>query len=58
MATNEEKKFDAVRLMRELRDKISRDLEGMSYEEELAYLRQGRERYLAKKESKRRGEAA
>ena len=32
--------FDAVQHMRELRDRISRDIEGMSFEEEKAYYRE------------------
>lgn len=33
-----EKKFDAVKVMREIRDKISLEIMDMSYEEERAYL--------------------
>ena len=31
-------KFDAVKMMREIRDKISKDIKGMTFEEEQAYL--------------------
>jgi hypothetical protein len=34
-----EKQFDAVQLMRNLREKLSREVEGMSYEEEKEYIR-------------------
>lgn len=34
-----EKQFDAVQLMRDLREKLSREVEGMSYEEEKEYIR-------------------
>ena len=34
-----EKPFDAVQLMRHLREKLSREVEGMSYEEEKEYIR-------------------
>ena len=33
-------KIEAVRLMREIRDEISREIEGMSYEEEKRYIRE------------------
>jgi hypothetical protein len=37
--THERKTFDAVRLMRDLRETIRRETEEMSYEEEKAYIR-------------------
>ena len=33
------KEFDAVKMMREARDRISRETRGMSYEEQTAYFR-------------------
>lgn len=33
-----EKSFDAVAMMRDARDRISREIEGMSFDEELAWL--------------------
>ena len=33
------KRLDAVQLMRNLREKLSREVEGMSYEEEKEYIR-------------------
>lgn len=33
-----EKKFDAIKVMREIRDKISLEIMNMNYEEERAYL--------------------
>jgi hypothetical protein len=39
-----EKEFDAVRLMRELRDEINREVEPMTPEERLAYIRQRADR--------------
>jgi hypothetical protein len=33
-----EKKFDAVEMMRSIRDKISAEIEGLTLEEELAWL--------------------
>jgi hypothetical protein len=33
-----EKKFDAVAMMRSIRDKLSAEIEGMTLEEELAWL--------------------
>jgi hypothetical protein len=38
METNE-KQFDAVKIMREIRDKLSHDFEGMSFKEEKAYIK-------------------
>jgi hypothetical protein len=35
----EKKKFDAVQLMRDLRERLSQETEGMSYEEEKEYIR-------------------
>src|SRR5215207_3859898 len=40
MTTEREKDFDSVQHMRELRDRISRDIEGMTFEEEKAYIRE------------------
>jgi len=34
------KDFDAVKMMREARDRISRDIEGMSFEEQKAYFKE------------------
>ena len=33
-----EKKFDAIKVMREIRDKISSEIMNMTYEQERAYL--------------------
>ncbi len=33
-----DKKFDSVKMMRDIRDKISRDIQGMTLEEEKDYL--------------------
>jgi type II secretory pathway predicted ATPase ExeA len=38
--TKPEKNFDSVQLMREQRDRISRDIEGMTFEQEKAYIRE------------------
>ena len=38
METRAEKKFDAVAMMRSIRDEISAQIEGMTLEEELAWL--------------------
>ena len=34
----EEKKFDAIKVMREIRDKLSLEIMNMTYDEERAYL--------------------
>lgn len=39
-----EKTFDSVRLMRELRDEINRDVESMTSEQRVAYIRQRADR--------------
>lgn len=42
-----EKKFDAIKVMREIRDKFSLEIMNMTYEEERAYL----DKLIAKGES-------
>lgn len=46
--TRKEKTFDAVEMMREIRDKISSETEDMSFEELKAYIKM----QLSKKETK------
>ena len=41
-----EKEFDAVRTMREIREAISREIQGMSFEEEREYI----EKHLNRRE--------
>ena len=38
-ANKHEKSFDAVRMMREIRDKITTETQGMSFEELKAYIK-------------------
>lgn len=40
-STKREKSFDAVRMMREIRERMSREMEGMSPDEQLAYIGEG-----------------
>jgi hypothetical protein len=40
MSAAGKREFDSVEHMRELRDRISRDIEGMTFEEEKAYIRE------------------
>jgi hypothetical protein len=42
---NKNKKFDAVKLMRELRDKINQEIVNMTPEQIIEYFRKGREQY-------------
>lgn len=35
-----EKKFDAVKMMREIRDKLSKEFRNMSYEEQKRYIKE------------------
>lgn len=44
------KDFDAVMMMREARDRISREIRGMSFEEQAAYFRKHAERTRRKLE--------
>lgn len=37
---NVKKEFDAVKMMREIRDRLSKEMAGMSYEEEKRYIRE------------------
>jgi hypothetical protein len=39
------KKFDSVRLMRNLRDKINKEIAGMNPEQIIEYFRKAREQY-------------
>ncbi len=39
------KKFDSVKMMREIRNKIDKDIEGMTFEEEKEYFRKASEKY-------------
>ena len=36
-----EKQFDAVQMMRSIRDRISEEIKGMTFEQEQAYIREG-----------------
>jgi hypothetical protein len=40
MKKGEKKKFDTVRTMREIRDKLSEQFKGMSFEEQKRYIRE------------------
>ena len=42
------KKFDAVKMMRAARDRISRDIQGMSHEEQEAYFKEHAEQVRSK----------
>lgn len=41
--TTTEKKFDAVKMMRDIRDKIDKETEGMSFEQLKEYYRESKE---------------
>ncbi|MEQ8553636.1 MAG: hypothetical protein RIC06_20820 [Cyclobacteriaceae bacterium] len=45
--------FDAVKMMRDIRDKIDKDIEGMTFEEEKEYFRKGAEKYKKEEKSNR-----
>jgi type II secretory pathway predicted ATPase ExeA len=51
MPKKTEKKFDSVQMMREARDRISRDIAGMTFEQEKAYIRERLQRASEGKES-------
>ena len=44
-----EKDFDAVKMMREIRDQVSREIMNMTYEEEKAYLKKHLEKKPVRK---------
>ena len=44
---NREKKFDAVQMMREIRDKLSEEFMNMSFEEQKKYLTEALEKQAA-----------
>lgn len=48
------KKFDAVKMMREIRDKIDKGIEGMTFEQEKEYFRKGSRKYEQEVKSGRR----
>ncbi len=39
------KKFDAVKMMRDIRNKIDKDIAGMTFEQEKEYFKQGAKKY-------------
>jgi hypothetical protein len=47
------KKFDAVQLMRQIRDKMGADMRGMSFEEQKAYIEQHASRVRHEIEARR-----
>lgn len=53
-----EKKFDSVQMMREARERISRDIAGMTFEEEKAYIRERLKQPNAENDAARREHAA
>ncbi len=46
------KKFDAVQMMRDIRDKMSRDMMNMTHDEQLAYINNLLEKGKVKKPAK------
>lgn len=46
---NKEKDFDCVKMMRDIRDQVSREIMGMTYEEQRAWM----DKRLAKKPTKK-----
>ncbi len=50
-------KFDAVKMMRNARDRISRDIQAMSHEEQVAYFRDHAEQVRRKLEAAQKSEA-
>jgi hypothetical protein len=51
------KKFDSVKMMREIRDKVSSDIKDMSAEEILEYIKKGRNEYDKQMASRQHGES-
>ena len=48
-SNNKEKDFDAAKMMRDIRDKISRDIMHMTHDEQRAYMKKLRDEAPAKK---------
>jgi len=48
---NSEKKFDAVKMMREIRDKLSEEFMNMSFEEQKRYLEEALEKQAANEQA-------
>lgn len=53
METKIEKKFDAVKMMRDIRDKIDRELEAMTPEQRKEYYKKRREQFKEWKRTRR-----
>ena len=51
---NPEKQVDSVRAMREIREEISREIQGMSFEQEREYI----EKHLESQKSRAQGKAS
>jgi hypothetical protein len=56
METNK-KQFDAVKMMREIRDKLSHEFEDMSFEEEKAYIKKYVNTYVPQEAKRKRQRA-
>ena len=55
--TKTKKAFDAVDMMRSIREKISKEIQGMTFEQEKEYLKKRTEKYRAvKRASHQQGE--
>ena len=54
--TEKKKEFDAVKMMRDARDQISRDIRDMSFEEQAAYFREHAEQARKKLEATKNGQ--
>ena len=48
---NSQKSFDAVKIMRSIRDKVDRELEGMTSQEVLAYYRERRRAFRERRKT-------
>jgi hypothetical protein len=45
VAEKKAKKFDTVKMMRDIRNQMDKDIEGMTFEQERAYFKMGAERF-------------
>ncbi|MEQ6122362.1 hypothetical protein [Reichenbachiella sp. MALMAid0571] len=45
------KKFDAVKMMRDIRNQMDKDIEGMTFEQEKAYFKKGAEKFKQQSKS-------
>jgi hypothetical protein len=51
VAEKKAKKFDTVKMMRDIRNQMDKDIEGMTFEQEKAYFKKGAEKFRQQSKS-------